>query len=48
MFFESAKSIPLIVSALFPLVNPIGGRRCVCSANEPASPASALLRVSLR
>jgi multiple antibiotic resistance protein len=25
MFFESAKSILLIVSALFPLVNPIGG-----------------------
>ena len=25
MFFESAKSILLIVSALFPVVNPIGG-----------------------
>jgi len=25
MFFESAKSILLIVSALFPIVNPIGG-----------------------
>jgi small neutral amino acid transporter SnatA (MarC family) len=25
MFFEVAKSILLIVSALFPIVNPIGG-----------------------
>jgi len=25
MFFETAKSILLIVSALFPIVNPIGG-----------------------
>src|SRR6201984_153581 len=38
MFFETAKSILLIVSALFPLVNPIGGSPIFLLLTQEYSP----------